>query len=469
MFQEIRKNSRVDESFNTMESETIQKNGASPKSHTSRRNFRALFLLSTLFVLSVAGFTFFSCDDEDENGGEGTGTLSAPSNIYASQSGSLVSISWNSVSGATYYEVYRSSNSNPNSSYAKISNEEENYAEDWSPLNGENYYKIRAVKETGSSEIRSDYSTYAYVKFSSGNGGDEISSLSPPTNVSASQSGSSVSISWNSVSGATQYFVYRSSSATGSYSSLTSVSGTVTTDNSPLNGYNYYKVKASNGSTTSDFSSYAYVNYTSGGENTTTKPDAPTGVTVSNEGNSYIPMITIRWNSVSDATSYKVYRSTSANGSYSQIGTSTTYTVSTDDNPREGTSYYKVKAVNSAGESDFSAYASLTYKANDVSPCPVTYGNCTVSGTSITMRWTVPTTSGCGTPTKAYLRVKHPDNSNYADLQTLSGSATSVSFTYTPWVTSEGYVYVGIITENDKGTSGGIPKVYDTKNKQWIN
>jgi hypothetical protein len=37
------------------------------------------------------------------------------------------------------------------------------------------------------------------------------------------------------------------------------------------------------------------------------------------------------------------------------------------------------------------------------------------------------------------------------------------------WVTPDGYVYVGIITENDKGTSGGIAKVYDTNAKKWIN
>jgi fibronectin type 3 domain-containing protein len=467
MFKTIKKNSRVDESCNTMEPETIQKNGASPKSRTSRRNFRRLSLLYMLPVVLAGGLTFFSCDDEEDKGDGGTTTLSPPASVYASQSGSSVSISWNYVSGATYYEVYRSST--PYGYYEEILYEEGTNAMDWSPLSGDNYYKIRAVKASGSSEIRSDYSNYAYASFSSGSGGGggEPGALSAPASVYASQSGSSVSISWSSVSGATQYFVYRSSSATGSYTSLTSVSETSATDASPLNGYNYYKVKASNGSTTSDFSSYASVNYTGG--STSTKPGAPTGVTVSNEGNAYIPMITVRWNSVSEATSYKVYRSASANGSYSQIGSSTAYTVSTDDNPREGTSYYKVKAVNSAGESDFSDYASFTYTANDVSPCPVTYGNCTVSGTSITMRWTVPTSSGCGTPTKAYLRVKHPDVNEYVNLQELSGNATSASFTYTPWVNSDGFVYVGIITENSNGASGGTAKVYDNVNKRWIN
>ncbi len=299
---------------------------------------------------------------------------------------------------------------------------------------------------------------------STNTGGGE---LPAPTGISASKNGSSISISWNAVSGATSYFVYRSNSSDGTYSSLTSVSSTSGVDASPMNGDNYYKVKASNGSKTSDFSSYAYVNYTTGGG--TTKPNVPTGVRVSNEGNSIIPMIAIRWNSVSDATSYKVYRGTSASGVYSQIGNTTTNNVLVDDNPREGTTYYKVKAINSAGESDYSAYASVEYKANDVAPCPVTYGSCTVSGTTITMRWTTSNTTGCGAPTKAYLRVRNPDSGVYVDLQTLSATATSASFTYTPWVDSNGYVYVGIILENAKGTSGGTPKVYDNKGKKWIN
>jgi hypothetical protein len=145
-------------------------------------------------------------------------------------------------------------------------------------------------------------------------------------------------------------------------------------------------------------------------------------------------------------------------GDNSSLGKGTTY-------------YYKVSAVNSAGEGSQSSYASLTTvdPATAFEPCPVTYGSCTVSGSTITMRWTVPTTSGCGTPTKAYLRVKNYNNNDYVNVETLSGTATSASFNYLPWVTSDGYVYVGIITENSNGTSGGLPRAYDTNGKKWIN
>lgn len=83
------------------------------------------------------------------------------------------------------------------------------------------------------------------------------------------------------------------------------------------------------------------------------------------------------------------------------------------------------------------------------------------------MRWTVPTTSGCGAPTKACLRVRNPDSGVYANVQELSGTATSASFAYGMWANSESFVYVGIITENAQGTSGAIPKVYNAKTGQW--
>ena len=87
----------------------------------------------------------------------------------------------------------------------------------------------------------------------------------------------------------------------------------------------------------------------------------------------------------------------------------------------------------------------------------------------MTLRWTVPKTNGCGTPTKATLRVMNPTSGVYADLQTLSTTATSASFSFGAWADKDGYVRAGIITENDKGSSGGTPKVYDTKNNRWIN
>ena len=224
------------------------------------------------------------------------------------------------------------------------------------------------------------------------------------------------------MSGATKYKIYRSSSANGSYSLIGESSTNSYRDNSPVSGYNYYKVSAVNNNGESQQSSYASCNFTSGGGNSTA-PNAPTGVTVSNEGNASIPSIRISWSSVSNATGYKVYRSSSANGSYSQIGSQTSNTYMFDNNPMSGNNYYKVKALNSSGESSFSSYA-LFNNDPEFSPCPPTVK---VSGTtSQTVTWTNPTSNGCGKPTSYEVYKENPYTGQ------LEFKKTTTSTSYSP-------------------------------------
>ena len=80
-------------------------------------------------------------------------------------------------------------------------------------------------------------------------------------------------------------------------------------------------------------------------------PTAPV-VKLGNSATSGKPMLT--WNAVYGATSYRIYRSTSRGSGYSLLGT-TTATSYTNTGAKAGTTYYyKVKAVNSAGESAYS-------------------------------------------------------------------------------------------------------------------
>ncbi|NDV95394.1 hypothetical protein D0T84_10770 [Dysgonomonas sp. 521] len=411
------------------------------------------YILATL----VFALALFSCGDDKEKE-----TLEI----------STASINLNANGGSQSIQVFSNTSwfvTDPNISWCRIS-----------PLSGNGNGSIQVVIDENNSttnrnitisiNANSKHTSFDISQTGMTNGGNSETSLDPPTNINIAQSGTSVEISWSSVIGASQYNIYRSISSSGTYSKIGHSTNLSFYDSSPSIGYNYYKLTSANSDgVESILSNYVSCNYTLSNGGNETKPDSPTGVTVSNDGNSLVPLITIRWNSVPDATSYKVYRSSSASGTYSQIESSTTNTFLVDSNPREGTSYYKVKAINSVGESEYSAYASVNYKANDVAPCPVAYGNCSVSTTTMTIRWTVPTSSGCGTPAKAYLRVRNPRSREYTDLQTLSGTANSASFSYGMWIDSDGYVYVGIITENDKGTSGGLPKVYDTKNKKWIN
>ena len=324
---------------------------------------------------------------------------------------------------------------------------------------------------------------YAYIYISSTNprisvltlcihqkGENGSSSIMPPTGVSATINGSYVYISWNAVSTAVKYNVYRSSSASGNYSLISTVSRNNATDSSPLTGYNYYKITAVTGYNESEYSSTASVYVSNAGGETEQKPVAPTGVTVSNEGNNYIPDVRVRWNSVSNATKYYIYKSSSANGSYYKIGENSVTSYSDSNAPTNGASaYYKVKAVNSAGESEFSNYAKYTSISNDEAFAPAyRYGSCTVSGNTMTLRWTNSSGYGYGKATDVILRVWNPYSEEWQDTK-VSATATSASFNYSTKIDNYGYVKAGIVVSNSKGSYTAGAKVYDTKSKKWIN
>ena len=156
-------------------------------------------------------------------------------------------------------------------------------------------------------------------------------------------------LTWNAVEGATSYRIYRSTSKGSGYSLLGTVTATSYTNTGAKAGTTYYyRVKACN-----DAGLSPYSNIVSGKVKTVAqqKPSAPV-VKIGHSAASGKPMLT--WNAVSGATSYKVYRATSQNGTYSLLGTVTT-TSYTNTGAKAGTTYYyKVKAVNSAGESAFS-------------------------------------------------------------------------------------------------------------------
>ena len=169
-------------------------------------------------------------------------------------------------------------------------------------------------------------------------------------------------LTWDAVEGATSYRVYRATSQNGPYRLLGSVTTTTYVNTGAKDGVTYYyMVTAIN-----DSGESAYSNTVSGQNKAVTpKPAAPV-VKIGNSASSGKPMLT--WNAVSGATSYKVYRATSQNGTYSLLGT-VTATSYINTGAKDGvTYYYKVKAVNDSGESAFSNIVSGQNKA--VTPKP---------------------------------------------------------------------------------------------------
>ena len=67
----------------------------------------------------------------------------------------------------------------------------------------------------------------------------------------------------------------------------------------------------------------------------------------------------IKWNAVANASQYKVYRSTSKNGTYTLLGT-TTATNYTDNKAGSGyTYYYKVRAISKVKSSANSVFSTV--------------------------------------------------------------------------------------------------------------
>lgn len=307
--------------------------------------------------------------------------------------------------------------------------------------------------------------------------GGESGALSAPTGFNASQTSSYVKLTWNAVRGASGYYVGRSMSPSDDYSIIAKTTSTSYSDYEVTSGNTYYyAVTALNSSgaygelatTAITFKGDGGSNNggNNGGNNNSTV-SAPTGVTASNEGSAMVPNIVIRWNEVSGAASYKIYRSSSANGSYSLIGTREYgMTVYGDQNPLNGTNYYKVSAISSSGkESEKSAYASATYEKDAVSPCPPSLTG-TATSTQITMRWSYSTSNGCGKPTKVTVKVYNPMGGQWAEMETLSASTTSYSFAFGMWADSDGFVKMGILVENDYGTAAK-QIIYNYKTKKW--
>ncbi|MDR2741314.1 MAG: fibronectin type III domain-containing protein, partial [Treponema sp.] len=220
------------------------------------------------------------------------------------------------------------------------------------------------------------YKVSAYNSSYAGSASESLPSLTSettrvafPLNVSATAAASSsITVSWEQVSGATEYKVYRSTTYYGTYSLAGDSTSTsyADTELSPITTY-YYKVSAYNGKGEGAQSSYTYA---------TTKLGIPSIVTATDSSRS---SITVSWNSVSNASYYYIYRATSSDGEYSQVGsTSSSYTSYTDTGLSLNTTYYyKVSAYSNN-------YNEESAQSPDF-PCTIT-----VTAAQVTVSFTEP-------------------------------------------------------------------------------
>ena len=321
-------------------------------------------------------------------------SISAPSNVSASNGSytSHVQVSWDSVSSTATYAIYRSTSAD--GTYSQIADSPSSPYNDTSAAIGITYYyKIKACTGSVGSVACGGYSNYASGYISSALIADAIDN----TNLSFTSSGDA-NWFWQ-----TQTFYYDSDAAQSGDigDSQQSCMQTTVAGSSDLSFYwkvsskyndDYLRfyiddseqsgaisgnidwqqksyvlsagdkvlkwcyTKDSSGDIGSDA---AWIDKIVYAVNDSSIP-APIGVSASN--GSYTSYVQVSWDSVSSTATYVIYRSTSADGIYSQIADSPSSPYNDTLAAAGTTYYYKIKActglVGSVACSNYSDYAS---------------------------------------------------------------------------------------------------------------
>ena len=148
----------------------------------------------------------------------------------ASQGYNSISIKWGAVTGASGYEVYRSTSNG--GTYTLISTTNATNYTDTGLTTGSNYYyKVKAYRNVGNVKVYSSDSTIISSK----------PILSAPTNLKSTRiSSNSIRITWSGVSGANGYELYSATSSAGYYKLLTKTKSTYYTNSGLITGRTYY-------------------------------------------------------------------------------------------------------------------------------------------------------------------------------------------------------------------------------------
>jgi fibronectin type 3 domain-containing protein len=225
--------------------------------------------------------------------------LQAPSGMIAAPAGANVFLTWPSIAGATSYNVYRSTTSGvygaplasaPGSSYT-----------DSTALASTQYFYVVAAQDSAGASVFSPEATVTL-----------LGALAAPAGLSASAGSSQVSLSWSPVTGATGYWVKRSSdpSATRSYGRVTSTSLTAFVDTGLPNDIQFFYVVSA---------------FNAGGESPDSSPAqtaTPAGPPIPVTDLSAIPgnmTIQLNWTVVTNASLYNIKRSTTSGGPYGTV------------------------------------------------------------------------------------------------------------------------------------------------------
>ena len=253
----------------------------------------------------------------------------APALNSVTQTTSKLTPTWSAVSGATSYNLYRATSPGGEGTSPFMTGiTTTNYA-DTTVTNGiPYYYKVSGVNGSGEGALSVERSGIP---------------LAVPSSVAATPGNGAVTLSWGSVTAATSYNIYRSTTA-GTETLLTSAGNALSyTDTSVSNGSAYfYKVTA----VISNLSDESAKSSEVSASPAATLPTAPSLAAVPGSST-----IALSWNSVGGTSGYNVKRATAAGGPYTTISSATSTTFTDTPPLTTATYYYVVTAVAGTAES----------------------------------------------------------------------------------------------------------------------
>jgi len=274
------------------------------------------------------------------NATPGSAALAAPTGMHAdsnSYGGPSQTVGWNAVSGATTYNVYRSTTPGGEGAVPYAVNVSSTSYSDPSYVSGTMYYyKTAAVNSTGEGTLSTEVSVLA-----------GSTQLAAPANILARPGNNQVTVIWTPTANATSYNVYRSGPA--GVLITTNITGTSFVDTGLTNGASYsYQVAGV--CTNGEGMVTGFMGRPATAVPGTVLPAGPTLSVVNSCG------VNLSWTAVSGAYGYNLYRSSTPGGEGAvpcawNIPT-TTYTdpgaIYSSGTP---TYYYTLSVVNSSGDS----------------------------------------------------------------------------------------------------------------------
>jgi fibronectin type 3 domain-containing protein len=296
-------------------------------------------------------------------------------------SSTSIRVSWDSIPNASSYTVYRSVARDGAYSDSIANTAGRSFTHTGLSPSQTYYYKVAAINSCG----KSGQSSYTSATT------EACPKPVAPTNLSTvRKSSSSIEISWDEVSTAVNYKIYRSATSTGTYAHIgtTNGKGSVTFTDTELGSATtyYYKVAAESDCEESAMSNYAFAS-----TECDIIPPAPSSVTAEALSSTEI---TISWSSVSGANTYIIYYATDGvNGNYRRLtSVLNSYSSRTITSFNPATTYYfRVASANNCDEESAksTSYASATTDGCDlpIPPSPTGLFASPLSSKSVEIEW----------------------------------------------------------------------------------